>query len=191
MKYFGFYAIIIAYRGNGAVFGGMKMYQAGDWVVYGIHGVCRVIGTEKQLVNRKRTQYLVLEPLSQQESRFYLPVENPAALAKLHPVLTRDELCTLMDSSEVRQDSWIPEEALRKQRYRELIGCGDRVLLMQMVHTLYRYKATQLAAGKKFHQSDENFLRDAEKLLTSEIALAMQLTPEQSRDYLRSRLAES
>ena len=26
------------------------MYQIGDWVVYGIHGVCHIIGEEKQLV---------------------------------------------------------------------------------------------------------------------------------------------
>ena len=60
---------------------GSGMYQAGDWVVYGVHGVCRVIGTEKQLVNRKRMLFLVLEPLSQSESRFYLPADNPTALA--------------------------------------------------------------------------------------------------------------
>ena len=164
------------------------MYQAGDWVVYGIHGVCRVVGTEKQLVNRKRTQYLVLEPLSQSESRFYLPTENPTAMAKLKPVLPADELAALLASEEVRRDVWIQEENLRKQHYRDLIGSGDRVALMQMVSSLYRYKAAQAASGRKFHQCDENFLRDAEKLLSSEIALAMSLSAEEARAYLRRML---
>ena len=164
------------------------MYQAGDWVVYGIHGVCRVIGTEKQLVNRKRTQYLVLEPLAQAESRFYLPTENPTAMAKLRAVLSKEELTELIGSEEVRQDVWIQEENLRKQHYRDLIGSGDRVSLMKMVSTLYRYKASQAAAGRKFHQSDENFLRDAEKLLASEISLVMELSPEEARNYLREQL---
>lgn len=164
------------------------MYQAGDWVVYGIHGVCRVVGTEKQLVNRKRTQYLVLEPLAQSESRFYLPTENPTAMAKLRSVLSKEELAALITSEEVRQDGWIQEENQRKQYYRELIGSGDRVALMKMVTTLYRYKAAQAVAGRKFHQSDENFLRDAEKLLASEIALVMELTPEEARNYLREQL---
>lgn len=164
------------------------MYQAGEWVVYGIHGVCRVIGTEKQLVNRKRTQYLVLEPLNQAESRFYLPTENPTAMAKLKAVLSKDELTALLASDEVRQDAWIQEENQRKQYYRDLIGSGDRIALMKMVSTLYRYKTAQAAAGRKFHQSDENFLRDAEKLLVSEISLVMELTPEAARDYLREQL---
>jgi CarD family transcriptional regulator len=167
------------------------MYQAGDWVVYGIQGVCRVVGTEKQLVNRKRTQYLVLEPLAQPESRFYLPVDNPTAIAKLQSVLTRAQLEQLLSSEQVRRDVWIPAENLRKQHYREMIGSGDREVLMQIVYTLHRHKASQLAAGKQFHQADENFLRDAEKLLSSEIALTMSLSTEDARDYLRRMLAES
>lgn len=164
------------------------MFQTGDWVVYGIHGVCRVVGTEKQLVNRKRTQFLVLEPLNHGESRFYLPTENATAMAKLKPVLDKAELVNLLDSEDVRQDVWIQEEHQRKQHYRTLIGSGDRIALLQMVSTLYRYRAAQMNAGKKFHQSDDNFLRDAEKLLASEIALVMELTPEAAREYLRQQL---
>lgn len=164
------------------------MFQIGDWVVYGIHGVCRVIGTEKRLVNKKRTQYLVLEPLTQAESRFYLPTENPVAMSKLQAVLSKEDLSALICSEEVRQDVWITEENLRKQHYRDLIGSGDRTALLKMVCSLYRYKAVQAAAGKKFHQSDDNFLRDAEKLLSSEIALVMELSPEEARNYLREQL---
>ena len=56
------------------------MESMGEFVVYGVHGVCRILGTEKQLVNRKRAEFLVLEPLAQKGARFYLPVQNPAAL---------------------------------------------------------------------------------------------------------------
>ena len=164
------------------------MYQTGDWVMYGVHGVCQVIGTEKQLVNRKRTLFLVLEPLAQPGSRFYLPAENETALEKLKPVLSLAELTDLLGSDLARQHRWIQEEPRRKQYYRELIGSGDRVALMQMVSTLYRYKAEQLATGRKFHQSDDNFLRDAEKLLASEIALVMQLPQDGARNHLRECL---
>lgn len=164
------------------------MYHGGEYVVYGVHGVCRVIGTEKQMVNRKRTEYLVLEPLVQHESRFYLPTQNPVAMSKLKAVLSREELSQLMASDDIRQDCWINEENLRKQHYRDLIGSGDRVTLMRMVSSLYRYKDEQAAAGRKFHQCDDNFLRDAEKLLCSEIELVMELEPEQARAFLRSHL---
>lgn len=164
------------------------MYQIGEWVVYGIHGVCHIIGVEKQLVNRKRSQFLVLEPLARNESRFYVPLENPTALAKLKSVLTKEELTGLLECDTVREDAWITEENQRKQHYRELLASGDRISLMRMIANLYRYKEAQHAAGRKFHQSDENFLRDAEKLLSSEIALVMELPQDEARNYLRAQL---
>ena len=164
------------------------MYSLGDCVVYGIHGVCRVAGYEKQLVGRKRTEYLVLEPLNQNESRYYLPTANPTAMAKLKSILSADEMRTLLTSDEIRRDCWIQDENQRKQHYRDLISGGDRESILRMVCALYRYRAEQVAAGRKFHQCDENFLRDAEKLLSSEIALVLDMTPEAARDFLRQEL---
>jgi CarD family transcriptional regulator len=156
--------------------------------MYGVHGVCRVIGTEKQMVNRKRATFLVLEPLTQSESRFYLPTENPTAMAKLKTVLSASELNELLHCEEIRLNVWIQEENRRKQHYRELMGSGDRLALLQMIHSLYRYKEEQLEAGRKFHQSDDNFLRDAEKLMASEISLVLELSAEEARTYLRTQL---
>ena len=164
------------------------MFHSGDYVIYGVHGVCRVIGTEMQRVNRARVEYLVLEPLVQPESRFYLPTANSAAIAKLQTVLSREELCALLDSAEIRKDCWIKEENLRKQYYRDLVGSTDRTALLQMVCSLYRYKDEQADAGRKFHQCDENFLRDAEKRVCSELCLVLDMKPEQARAYLRDYL---
>ena len=57
-----------------------------------------------------------------------------------------------------------------------------------MVCSLYRYRDAQVASGKKFHQCDDNFLRDAEKLLASEIALVLEMPPEEAKVYLREQL---
>ena len=167
------------------------MYQSGDLFVYGIHGVCRVIGTEKQLVNRKRTEFLVLQPVSGGESRFYLPTGNPSAIGKLKKLMTADELKELLASDVIRRDCWISEENRRKQRYRELISGGDRISILQMLYALYRYKESQAAAGKKFHLCDDNFLRDAEKFFVSEISIVLEMSREEARDYLRGQLCNT
>lgn len=166
------------------------MYQAGDKVVYGIHGVCRVLDQEEHTVDRKRVTYLALEPLGQEGARFFVPTQNAAAMAKLRRMISREELEALLSSQEVRTDHWIQDENLRKQTYRELINSGDRARLMRMVRTLYHHKAAQTAAGRKCHLCDENFLRDAEKLLTSEFCLVLGMEPEQVRRYIREKLKE-
>lgn len=164
------------------------MYQIGDRVVYGIHGVCRVVDQEEQIIDRKRQSYLVLEPVGQEGSRYLVPAHNAAAMAKLHRMLTPEQLMGLFASDEIRSDGWIGDENQRKQTYRELISSGDRANLMKMVRTLYRHKAAQAAAGKKVHQCDDNFLRDAEKLLSGEVAIVMGMEYEQARSFLREQL---
>lgn len=166
------------------------MYQIGDQVVYGVHGVCRVVDQEERMIDRKRLTYLALEPVGQDGSRYLVPTHNASAMGKVKRMLSREELTALMDSEEVRKNGWISDENQRKQTYRELIGSGDRVRLMQMVRTLYRHKSVQSAAGRKVHLCDDNFLRDAEKLLLGEVSIVMNLDAEQAKQFLRSKLKE-
>lgn len=166
------------------------MYQIGDKVVYGVHGVCMVVDQEERVVDRKRLTYLALEPVGQDGSRYLVPTHNAAAMAKLRSMLSREELDAIWQSEEVMADGWIRDENLRKQTYRELIGSGDRTKLMQMIRTLYRHKAQQTSAGKKVHLCDDNFLRDAEKLLASEVSIVMDMEPDQAKQYIRSKLKE-
>lgn len=164
------------------------MFQVGDRVVYGIHGVCDIRDSETRTVDRKKVSYLVLEPLGQPGSRYMVPTHNAVAMGKLKKVLTREEMEAMLRSADVRKDSWIQDESRRKQTYRELIASGDRERLMSMVHTLYRHKADQAAAGRKVHLCDDNFLRDAEKLLIGEAAIVMGMEQDEAKRFIRSGL---
>ena len=92
-------------------------------------------------------------------------------------LLSREELLVLLHSEEVRDYPWISDENQRKLRFRELISSGDRAQLMGMIGALHRHRREQIAAGRKFHQSDENFLHDAQKLLNAEFAQVFGLKP--------------
>lgn len=166
------------------------MFQVGEKVVYGSHGVCTVAGQEERVVDKKHVTYLALEPVGQGGSRYLVPTHNAAAMSKLKCMLSREELEVMLQSEEVRADGWIKDENQRKQTYRELINSGDRLKLMQMVRTLHLHKEAQAAAGRKCHLCDENFLRDAEKLLVSEMAMVLEMEPEQAKKYIREKLKE-
>lgn len=164
------------------------MFQVGDQVVYGIHGVCRIIEVEERTVDRKKIKYLALEPLDQPGARYFVPCENPAALAKLRHLISREDLEQLLSSDEIRENCWIVDENQRKQRYRELITSSDRVALLQMINSLHQHKKEQAAAGRKFHLCDENFLRDAERLLNAEFSLVLNIQPSQVESYILKAL---
>ncbi len=160
------------------------MYQVGQKVVYGIHGVCAIVEIETKTIDRKKISYFVLEPLEQPGARYYIPKENPVTLKKISPLLSREELDALLAECSMSDNSWIADENHRKLHYRELIGSGDRRALVIMVHTLHLHKKQQEAQGRKFHLCDENFLRDAEKLLCSEFSLVLGLSREDTAKYL-------
>lgn len=164
------------------------MYRNGDRVLYGVHGICNVVGMEVKTVDRRQREYYVLEPVEQLGVRYYVPTQNPTAVAKMRPIITKEELRNLLSSCDVHKDAWLSDENARKQRYRELITSGDRAELLKMVHALYRHKEEQLAAGKKFHLCDENFLKDAQKLLESEFSLVLNMEKSQVADYIKSIL---
>lgn len=166
------------------------MYQTGDKVIYGMHGVCVVADVENRVVDQKQVVYLALEPVGQAGTRFLVPTHNAVAMGKLRPMLDRDALESLLDSDAVHMDGWIKDENHRKQCYRELITAGDRQKLVQMVNSLYRYRSVQNMSGKKLHMCDENFLRDAEKQLTSEISIVMDMDSSEALHYLRNKLKE-
>lgn len=166
------------------------MLQIGSQVVYGIHGVCSIIGTEFRSVDRKKVEYLILEPNDQPGARFFVPAHNQAALSKLRPVLKREELEALLASDTVKADCWISSENLRKQKYRELINSADCAALFGMIRVLHKHREEQLSAGRKFHLCDENFLRDAKKMLSSEISLVLEIQRTEAVAYIEKKISE-
>ncbi len=162
------------------------MYREGQLVVYSMHGVCKLLTPEIRTVDRRKVEYYVLEPLDQPGTRFYVPSHNEAALSKMSPLMTRQELDALLEAHARQEDAWIEEENRRKQYYRELIGSGDRAALVAMVRSLYHHRSQQQAAGRKFHLCDENFLRDAEKLLSSEFSLILGIPQSEVGAYIQN-----
>jgi len=165
-------------------------YKCEDMVVYGIHGVCRIAGIETRVVDRRSVEYYVLEPVKQSDAKFYVPTQNPAAVAKMRKMLTAREFDKLLKSSEVKADSWIANETMRKEQYKILIARADCAELISMIRALYFHKQKQIAAGKKFHQCDENFMRDAERVIRSEVSCILGISQDQVGEYIRNKLGE-
>lgn len=164
------------------------MFQQGSQVVYGVHGVCNILENELRTINRKKVEYYVLQPVEQPEARYYVPVQNENAVAKMNPILTRQGIEELLQGKDVLSQTWIVDENQRKQYYKTVIGSGDRAALIGMVRLLYQHKKEQLTTGRKFHLSDENFLRDAEKLLSGEMSIVLGIPRNEVGAYIRSFL---
>jgi len=164
------------------------MFEQGSLVVYGIHGVCKVADLESRAINGKKVEYYVLKPLEKADASFLIPTQNPAAVSKMRPILTKEKLEVLFSRDISEEDVWIGDENHRKQRYRELITGSDIAALICMVRAIHNHKEVQAASGKKLHQCDEYFLRDAERLLSSELSLILHIAPDAVGQYVKEKI---
>ena len=163
-------------------------FQPGQKLLYGVHGVCTVVGIEQRKVDRKLVEYYCLSPVDHSSSNFYIPTGNPAALSKLHPIMSKAELEELMRSVKNHPCMWIADENRRKLHYRELMSTLDRQSMISTVGALVHHKNVQTAAGKKLHLCDENFLRDAQKLIAGEFSLVLGIDKEEVQQYIQNAL---
>lgn len=166
------------------------MFQQGDFVVYGMHGVCRILGREIRRIDRNNVEYYVLEPVKHTDDRYYVPMQNAAAVSKMKPLLNKQQLDELLSSPETTMNVWIEDENQRKQKYRELITGGDRVALLSMVRALHIHKEILLAQERRLHLCDVNFLRDAENLLDEEFSLVLGIEPNEVGNYIINAIKE-
>lgn len=164
------------------------MFRVGDRVMYGIQGVCEIVEVASQKIGQNLVECYVLVPVDQPASRYFIPLQNKLAVSKLRPMISREKLEALVHSPNALADAWIEDEKQRKQAYRELISSGDCVALLRMVHGLLLYKSQQEASGKRLHISDENFLRDAQRLLSVEFSQVLGTSRDSAIDYITNAL---
>ncbi len=158
----------------------------GTHVLYGKMGVCLV--QEQTKLSYGDGLYYVLCPVSDGRSSIYVPCDNPDLVAKMRPLLTREEIDLLLsDADEVRMD-WIDDRNERSARYRQIIGSGDRRLLIRQICCLFRKKHEKQELGKRLSSMDESVLQECMRLIDEEFSMVLGIPRSQVMDYILDRL---
>ncbi len=161
------------------------MFEKGQLIMCGGHGVCRVVSITDNPVDRrdKVRKYYVLEPLFEKASTIYTPVDNDKVI--MRRVMTKEEAEELTKRVTEIDTVWIQEEKNREQMYKEAIRTYDCRSLVQVIKTLYIRKQNRIQEGKKVLSSDEQYLRKAEELLYSEMSVALSIPREEVETYIK------
>lgn len=165
-------------------------FKQGDFVSYGTHGACKIIYIGDVEINREMREYYVLEPCNNTSSKYYVPKNNASAVARIKKLLSPSQLEELLSAVVGKDDNWIENEPLRKERYKELLSSGNSEDIICMIRTLHHRRKELLSLGKKFHMCDENFIKTAEQLISSEVAQILNIPQEKVGEYIRSKLAD-
>ena len=149
------------------------MFQISDVVVYTTYGICRVENIIDINFNGNLTKYYVLVPLSEAKTELTIPVDNPITNARLHELLSEDEITEIIDEIPYLEPFWIPNDNERKKAFNEIIKKGNRKDTLQMLRSVKKHQLSLKDKVRKLHACDEQVMHDAEKLIVDEFSYVL------------------
>ena len=162
-------------------------FVVGDLIVYGNHGVGRIAAREERTALGTTREVVVVE--FEDGLTVTLPLE--LAATQLRPVAGEDDLGrvreALRDDSELSVDPWLS----RRRHALSKLTRGGPVELAEMVSEGAQRERLRSARGTKSQLSSgevEIFTR-ARTLLSSEIALALDIQPAAADGWIDEQLA--
>lgn len=166
------------------------MYQIGDVIIYGAQGVCRITDITPKTVGEKRMDYYVLQPVYEAWQTIYVPANSETLLAKMRPVLSGEEIRSLIRSMPDKTPICLENEQAKKERYKQILSEGDRTELIRMIKTIYLQSQAQKQKSKKLHMEDERFMKSAEKQLYDEFAHVLHLQRDQVLPFILEQIQQ-
>ena len=165
------------------------MYQAGDLILYGSTGVCRVTEIVAKKLSRTEPEkmHYILDPLYQ-AGTITTPVDNTKIFTR--PVISRQEALDLIDSIPGLDAQAYHNQNLQQleNHYKQAIGSHDCRDLLLVTMSTYRKKKEREDAKLKFGAVDRRYMERAEALLFGELAVALDIAREQVEEFIQERL---
>ena len=162
------------------------MFAVNDAVLYANYGVCTVTDIRPEHFGGDERLYYVLSPVYDANSTIYCPVDVPEG--RLRPVMTAKEAEDLLEAVEGLNEPWIDNAQLRKENGRRILRGTDRGEMIGLIKTLYNVRAEKQRSGKKMSVSDEELLREAERILHHELAYVLQMDPSEVVGYIARKV---
>ena len=147
------------------------MYAAGQTVLYGANGVCRISEITTRRIGKETIEYYVLKPMGAQASTVYVPTKNEELVGRMRAVMTESEIRALLSADSSLR--WIDNNAERFEFFHAVLARGDCGELMGMVRLMRARQRRLLDMGRHLHLTDERQLREAEKMAGEEVAAAL------------------
>ncbi len=164
------------------------MFAVGEYIVYGINGICRVeeICASPFDATDTRTYYLLVPLNNPMSSTIYTPVDNERV--PMRRLMTREEIekfITVMPDIEILT---VPVEKQRREIYRATIGALRPEGYVSVIKTVERRREQLAAAHKHFPVSDIEYGRLARHLLYSELDLVLGIEEQSDEAYIAGRV---
>ena len=165
------------------------MFQIGEYIVYGMNGVCKVeaVGPMELRGVDSDKEYYTLNPLYTKGSKVFTPVDNQKVV--MRSVISKTEACSLIDEMKDVELIDAGDDKRRELAYKEALKSCDCREWIRIVNTTLKRKEERLAQGKKMSSCDERYLKQAQDSLYGEFAVSLGIEKGEVEDFIENRIA--
>lgn len=164
------------------------MFKVGDTVYYGAQGVCKIESETEQKFGREVKKYLVLKPVYDNRNTIFVPTDNEKLYSKMQNILEKQELLAILDDIVNQDIIVIQNNHERKEKLKQILAQGDRMLTLRLIKTLYSVRDKKLAIGKRLPSTDEYILKEAERLFCNELAFVLDIPFEEALSMVKEKI---
>ena len=134
------------------------MHKIGDNIMYGANGVMTIVDIREESIGDISRSYYVLRPASSRsDSLTFVPTENERLVEAMRPLLTRDEVISLIkEMKNPKPIEWINENRPRSEAFKRIMESGDRLQMFAMIAAIDESGKRREAEGRKNFLTDNN-----------------------------------
>lgn len=164
------------------------MFSIGDYMVYGINGVCLVQDICASPFDKKDTRtFYLLKPLGASSgSVIYTPTDNEQV--PMRPLMTKEQAEGLIGRMSELEPLEIPSEKMRRDLYRQAMHSCDPEQYVRLIKTVYHRRMDMMQQHKRLSETDSDFERNAKLSLYHELSVVLDVQFGEVEQYLIERL---
>lgn len=156
------------------------MKNIGDYIIYR-RNVCKIVDVKKNHFNNM--DYYVLVPIKDESLHIDVPVNNN--LDYIKDLMTTEDIKILLDK--IPSIPKMEDEKKLENKYKELLDDGTHESLIRIIKTTYLRNKARIDSKKKISEKDQYYFDIAEQYLYSEIAVVLDITYDEAKEYVVSK----
>ena len=167
------------------------MYPIGSFVMYSSNGVCSVSDIRSESFAGTKKDYYVLMPVGGGTSHIFVPTDNEKLLSRMRPLLSREEVESLITRFRSENPEWITDNRARGTYFQQALLDADPLELVRVVKAITVRKQELVLKGKKNLMADEQILKRAERILHGEFSMVLGVAPDTISTMIDSELSRT
>ena len=163
------------------------MFNVDDYIMYGKTGVCKVVDiTNEKFINGEKRKYYILSPIYNNDTIIKIPLDNDKV--PMRKVISKGDMTALINDIPNMEILWIDDEKKRITQFETMLKSGQCEELIKLIKSIKFSKKYARSIGKKLEQPDRDIMKEAERLLTEEFAIILNVYPNEASSYILSQI---